>query len=160
MSTDGACDLPMITLPSTLTTMDLQHGYRSVGSNLGVYLSELPDLPQIFNQVLGNLKAAVTAPLDQNLNEGELAPFSLNTNNTIGVTCLGVRECGGDALTKLQTTGYLSIIPEFAPLIPIANLMSSPLSGALLGFAGPGLSAFAQVLESFNVVTTAIKARN
>src|SRR6476646_5789827 len=29
--TYGACDLPMITLPSTLTTVDLQHGYRSVG---------------------------------------------------------------------------------------------------------------------------------
>jgi hypothetical protein len=28
-NTDGACDLPMITLPSTLTTVDQQHGYRS-----------------------------------------------------------------------------------------------------------------------------------
>lgn len=29
--TYGACDLLMITLPSTLTTVDLQHGYRFAG---------------------------------------------------------------------------------------------------------------------------------
>ena len=33
--TDEACDLPMITRPSTLTTMDLQHGYRSDGPTIG-----------------------------------------------------------------------------------------------------------------------------
>jgi hypothetical protein len=34
LDTYGACDLLMITLPLTLTTVDLQHGYRSV--RLGV----------------------------------------------------------------------------------------------------------------------------
>jgi hypothetical protein len=138
---------------------------NAVGSNLGVYLSELPDLPQIFNQVLGNLKAAVTAPLDQNLNDpGDpaLPAISLNTNNTEGVTCIGSRECGDNALTKLQTTGFLAYDPTetFASLIPFTNVLSSPLSGALLGFAGPGLSALAQVIDSFNVITTAFKAKN
>src|SRR5271156_927950 len=35
-NTYGACDLLMITLPSTLTTVDLQHGYRSRGPVYGV----------------------------------------------------------------------------------------------------------------------------
>jgi hypothetical protein len=132
---------------------------NALGSNFRVYLSELPDLPQIFNQVLGNLRAAVTAPLDQNLNDGDPA-FSLNTNNTVGVTCLGVRECGDEAFTKLQTTGLLTAFPDLATLVPIANALSSPLTGALVGFAGPGLSAVAQVLESVQVISTALKARN
>ncbi len=38
-NTDGACDLLMITLPSALTTLDLQHGDGSTGPLRGAHLN-------------------------------------------------------------------------------------------------------------------------
>ena len=32
---------------------------------------------------------------------------SLNTNNTVGVTCVRTPTCGADAVTKFQTTTLL-----------------------------------------------------
>ena len=137
----------------------------AMGANAGVFLSELPDLSLIFTQVAGNLKAAITAPFDQNLTP--LTPgnslFSYNTNNTAGVTCVGSPTCPGEEYSKFQTTGLLAYndyFPEFEPLFPIINVLSSPLSGALVGFAGPGLSAFAQTLVSFGNINVALKEKN
>ena len=137
---------------------------NAVVSNLGVYLSELPDIGTILQQVLGNVKAAVMAPLDQNLTDP--TPFgpqiSKNTNNTDFVTCLGVPNCGDAGLTRWETTTFLAFdaTGAYIPLVEFTNKLSSPLTGALLGFAGPGLSAIAQVMDSVNVISTALKAKN
>src|SRR5271155_573048 len=44
-NTYGACDLLMITLPSTLTTVDLQHGYRSRGPVFGEHATSTVGSP-------------------------------------------------------------------------------------------------------------------
>ena len=46
-NTYGACDLLMITLPSTLTTVDLQHGYRSRGPVHGVRSCPVAGMPTL-----------------------------------------------------------------------------------------------------------------
>lgn len=124
-------------------------------NNWKVYLQELPDIPQIFNQILGNLRSAVTAPLDQNLGDPPaptIPAISENTNNTLKVVCLGARDCGDEALTKYFATSFLALVPAFRSIVPAINTLSSPLSGALLGFAGPGLSAFVQLQESIDKI--------
>jgi hypothetical protein len=136
---------------------------NALGSNLGVYLGELPNIGAIVNEILGNVKAGIAAPLDQNLDDNPLGggpDVSWNTNNTTVVTCLFATNCGANGFTKFQTTGLLVNTPGFDELGPLINVLSSPLSGALVGFLSPGLSAFAQVIDSVNVVTTAVTTGN
>ena len=134
-------------------------------SNWGIYAAELlspagPNIGGIFNQIIGNIGAALAAPGDQNLvdtetkyPDGSPLEISANTNNTEEV---------GDFGSKFVTTygiGFGSIaVPALIPLVNLANQLSTPLLGALLGFAGPGLSALAQTMDSVKIISTALMA--
>lgn len=137
---------------------------NALGSNLGVYLGELPNIGSIINQIVGNAIAGIAAPLDQNLNDNPLTigpDISWNVNNTTQVTCFAAPNCApGTGLTKFLTTGILGNTPGFDELIPLINVLSSPLTGALVGLVSPGLSVLAQVLDSVRVVTTAVTTSN
>lgn len=135
---------------------------NAVANNFKVYLKELPDVGLIAKQILGNIKAAGGAVLDQNLNTEDI-PFSMNTNDTQGVTCISLINPNCNTalnLTKYGTTGLLAAVPDFQSLIPLTNILSSPVSGAILGWAGPGLSALAQSITTYQNIIAGIKARD
>lgn len=136
---------------------------NAVANNFKVYLKELPDVGLIAKQIVGNIKAAGGAVLDQNLNDADV-PFSMNTNDVQTVTSTNVPAvCILVSCTKYGTTGLLAsgFVPaELNALVPIANILSSPVSGAILGWAGPGLSALAASIDAVNNVVAAIKARD
>jgi len=136
---------------------------NALGSNLGVYLGQLPrpDLGTIAGQILDNVSAGITAPLDPNLGTNPLGgpEISWNTNNTTVVTCFFATTCT-EGFTKLVTTGLLVVTPGFEELAGLINLLSSPLSGALMGLLSPGLSTVAQVIDSVRAVTTAVNTGN
>lgn len=131
----------------------------AVANNFKVYLNELPDVGLIGKQILGNIKAAGGAVLDQNI-DPEFG-ISLNTNDTEKVTCIGVPDCKPiTALTKLTTTLFLAGVPDFESLVPLINTLSSPVSGAILGWAGPGLSALSESIEAINTIVAGIKTKD
>ncbi len=132
---------------------------RQIIQNVQVYATELNDPQLIIQQITQNIQNAIKAPLDEAVLPSGV---SGNINNTIGVTCVVDPNCGVDAATKWQTTYLLTQLgsPELAALVPIANTLSTPLMGAILGWAGPGLGAIAQTIDTVNAVTTAIKAQD
>jgi hypothetical protein len=136
---------------------------NAVANNFKVYLAEFPDFGLIAKQIAGNLKAAGQAVLDQNLNDADI-PFSMNTNDVQVVTSTSIPlVCKVISCTKYGTTGLLAsaLVPaEFNALVPIANILSSPVSGAILGWAGPALSALAVSIDTVNNVLAAIKAQD
>ncbi len=130
---------------------------RQIIQNVQVYATELNDPQLIIQQITQNIQNAIKAPLDEALLP---AGISGNINNTLGVTCIQDPNCGIDAFTKFQTTALLAEFPSLASLVPIANTLSTPLMGAILGWAGPGLGVIAQTIDTVNAVTAAVKAQD
>lgn len=93
---------------------------QQVVANQLSYLGQLPDLPAIFEQVLGNLEAAIGAP------------FAADPN-TLGPGYIFGAEVPGLKFDVLD--GLSGLLPD--ALEPLLNFTGSSTSGVLLGLVGP-----------------------
>ncbi len=81
------------------------------------YLGQLPDVESIAGQILQNLQAAAEAP------------FAQDTSTL---------DAGHAFIYEILLTGLEPIIPPLSPdLVPIFELLTTSLSGVLLGSVGP-----------------------
>ena len=95
------------------------------------YFSEFPNVGLIVQQVLGNIPKFIKAPFVKN-------PDNINSDPVPGASPAFVSQRFiYDTLTGLAPS-----------LAPVLDLLTSPISGFLLGFAGPGLSSMLQLRDT------------
>ena len=125
-------------------------------TNLETYLGELPDIGTILGQIFDNLGNALRAPFAPGVVELARAldfipnsPYNQNVNavpyvNIPGIGVVSQRDIGA-LLPLLAGDAYAS-------LEPIINVLTTPISGVLVGAIGP---IVAPVLAAVNSVTNA-----
>ncbi len=113
--------------------------FTSILLNQYTYLSELPDVGTIAQQFFGNWGKFLKAPFETGASNVSTAGVSdpLHLSHQFMFDTLA-NAATPDELKKLLLT-------------------TSPISGALLGFAGPGLSAMLQLRDSFQAISHALK---
>jgi hypothetical protein len=105
---------------------------RTFVENQFTYLSELPNIGLIFQQITGNIGNFLQAP------------FAADPLNVSGTPVPGASPA---FVTQQLAYGLVSgLLP--AALRPTLALTTTPISGFLLGFAGPGLSSMLQLQET------------
>lgn len=105
---------------------------RQIIQNQQTYFSEFPNIGLIVQQVLANIPAAIKAP------------FATNPENVNPAVVPGSSPEG-----YISQQGVYGILTSLIPTLekPL-SLLTSPLSGFLLGFAGPGLSSMLQIRDT------------
>jgi hypothetical protein len=104
---------------------------QTIVQNQFTYLSELPNIGLIFQQITGNIGNFLRAPF---------ATGADNVNDT---------PIPGASPNFLNQRFLYNALTGLAPdLEPVLSLLTSPASGFLLGFAGPGLSSILQLQET------------
>lgn len=112
---------------------------QTIVQNQFTYLSELPNIGLIFQQITGNIGNALRAPL------------ATGADNVSNITVPGsspgpIPVVLPNGITqRFVYNTLLSLSPDLEPTL---SLLTSPLSGFLLGFAGPGLSSMLQLQET------------
>lgn len=114
---------------------------QTIVQNQFTYLSELPNIGLIFQQITGNIGNFLKAPFGTDAD---------NVNNTVPVTNR-IPVLAPDGFTQRQIFGLLPAVlgvETYQQLEPLLLQLTTPLSGFLLGFAGPGLSSMLQLQET------------
>ena len=99
--------------------------------NQFVYLSEFPNIGLIAQQALGNVGNFLRAPFET------------------GAANIDDKPVPGASPAFLNQPFLYNTLTTLAPALePVLSLLTSPASGFLLGFAGPGLSSMLQLQET------------
>ena len=117
-------------------------------TNFGTYLSELPDIGLILNQVVGNVGNALGAPFAQdptNISPAVVAKVNLGPGFDISVSQQFVFATLPDVLGDL-----------YESIEPILNFTTSPISGVLLGAIGPVVAPVISVVNSVGAIVDAL----
>lgn len=104
---------------------------QTVVQNQLTYLSELPNIGLIAQQVVGNVGNLLRAP------------FATSPDNVSNAPIPGASP--GFITQRFMYNTLVSLAPD---LEPVLSVLTSPISGFLLGFAGPGLSSMLQLQET------------
>ena len=106
---------------------------QAIANQIG-YVGELPDFEAIVGQIIENLQAAAEAPFAEDL------------------TTL---EPGHALIYAILLTGLEPIIPPLSPeLVPIFELLTTSLSGVLLGLVGPAIGPVLALAASTQLITS------
>ncbi len=126
-------------------------------TNLETYLGELPDIGTIFNQVFTNLGNALMAPFTPGVVELAPAlgfiPSSPYNQNVNGIPYVAIPGLGEVSQRDIGALLPLLAGDAYASLEPIINVLTTPISGVLVGAIGP---IVAPVLALVNSITNTI----
>ena len=114
----------------------------TIARNQLTYLKELPDIGLIASQMAGNVKIFFTGPYQA---APELISDAL------------VTSIAGFPISQQTVYGFLlTDAPD--QVDPYIEFAASPVSGELLGFAGPFVSPLIQLTESFTAIGAYVKS--
>lgn len=121
-------------------------------ANVGTYVSELPDIGVIFDQLIGNVGNAVRSPFAVPVSCSDAQEGPCENISAVPVTN-AIPIVG--ALSQQQIFALLpGILPEdlYASLKPILDFTTSPISGTLLSLIGPVIAPVLSVVSSVGAV--------
>lgn len=127
------------------------------------YFTELPAIGTIVQQVIGSIPRALQAPLDPGtISDGSgIIPAGYGNGDNISDIPVTSASLGPVTLPLSPRTVYGFVTDELgaaSPLIPVLNFLQTPLSGALLGLAGPLIAPFVALGNGITGAIAAIQA--
>ena len=142
---------------------------EQVVRNLLTYLGELPDIGGIAQQIVANIGNAFRAPFEPGVNEpgkldgaiggsiGALENFNQNVN---GIPYVSVPLLG--EMSQRDIGALLPVLagPAYAALAPIISVLSTPISGVLVGAIGPIVAPILAVVDSVSNAVALLQESN
>lgn len=136
-------------------------------TNLETYIGELPDIGGIFGQIFDNLGNSLRAPFTAGVNQSgrvfNLLPSDYFNQNVNGTPYFNLDIGLGPLPTSQRDVG--AVLPTlagdaYATLEPIINLLTTPISGVLVGAIGPIVAPVLAVVNSISNTLALLQESN